>query len=151
MNQEARDHLLAFVVPVSSVALPLTEMISGGSLNQSTRENSSPGMFMGLRLLLPAFLLACGGDSSGPRDADVVGTWLVTFTTTGACQLGQIALILSESPSGAPLGNHGSYVISCVGSLMKSRIPGRWSTGPSAKTGSPFKSPIHPNDNLPAR
>jgi hypothetical protein len=67
--------------------------------------------------LLLAGLAACGGDSegNGPSDADVIGTWIVTFSSTTNCDLSQISFILSRSQSGGPLGDHGSYVISCVG------------------------------------
>lgn len=67
--------------------------------------------------LLVAAMVACGGDSggNGPSDANVLGTWIVTFSSTTNCNLSQISFILSRSQSGGPVGNHGSYVISCVG------------------------------------
>jgi hypothetical protein len=66
-------------------------------------------------LVMP--LVSSCGDSSGsdPRDAVVTGSWLMTFSPTGPCQLSPISFTLSESPSGAPLGNHGAYAIACVG------------------------------------
>lgn len=67
-------------------------------------------------LFLITLLLGCGGsDSSGPGDANVLGTWLFTFTTNNSCSLTQIAVILSESPTGAPIGDHGTYVFDCAG------------------------------------
>jgi hypothetical protein len=68
-------------------------------------------------LSLAGLLIACGGDSggNGPADANVQGTWVLTFSTNNSCALSQIAVILTESPSGAPTGTHGSYVFDCAG------------------------------------
>lgn len=75
---------------------------------------------------LVALLLACGGDSggNGPGDANIKGTWIVTFSSNTSCSLGQIAFTLSESQTGAPVGTHGSYVISCPGSPDQQEDPG---------------------------
>jgi len=77
-------------------------------------------------VLLLAGLAACGGDSggNGPSDANVIGTWVVTFSSSTNCNLSQISFILSRSQSGGPLGDHGSYVISCVGAPDDSELPG---------------------------
>lgn len=65
---------------------------------------------------LASLLVACGGsESTGPDDANVLGTWIFTFTTSNSCSLSQIAVIITESPSGAPTGTHGSYVFDCAG------------------------------------
>ncbi len=70
-------------------------------------------MTRALRLVL-LLTLACGGsDPGGPRDANVTGSWILTFSATNTCSLSQISVILSESPSGAPIGTHGAYVLDC--------------------------------------
>ena len=69
-----------------------------------------------LLVTLASMMIACGGsDSTGPDDANVLGTWIFTFTTSTSCSLSQIAVIITESPSGAPTGTHGSYVFDCAG------------------------------------
>ena len=76
-------------------------------------------------LMLAGFTVGCGGSTdSTPRDADVLGTWIVTFSSTTSCSLGQIAFILTESPTGAPTGSHGSYAISCPGAPNDQEDPG---------------------------
>jgi hypothetical protein len=65
---------------------------------------------------LASLAVACGGsDSTGSSDANVLGTWVFTFTTNNSCSLTQIAVIIFESTSGAPTGNHGTYVFDCAG------------------------------------
>jgi hypothetical protein len=67
---------------------------------------------------LVSVLVACGGsDSTGSGDANMLGTWIFTFTTTNSCSLTQIAVIITESSSGAPTGTHGTYVFDCAGTL----------------------------------
>ena len=75
---------------------------------------------------LLAGVVACGGDSggNGPSDANVLGTWIVTFSSTTNCSLSQISFILDRSQSGGPVGNHGSYAISCVGAPDHAEDPG---------------------------
>jgi hypothetical protein len=68
-----------------------------------------------LASILALLTVACGGsESTGPRDADVLGTWILSFSTNNSCSLSQIAVILTESPTGAPTGTHGSYVFDCA-------------------------------------
>lgn len=58
--------------------------------------------------------ISCGGsESTGPRDANVLGTWILSFSTNNSCALSQIAITLSKSPTGAPTGTHGSYIFDC--------------------------------------
>ena len=39
----------------------------------------------------------------------------MTFSLTGPCQLSPISFILSEGPSGEPLGVRSAYTVACVG------------------------------------
>lgn len=80
-----------------------------------------------LTALLAVAAFACGGgDSNGPGNVDVLGPWIVTFTsgTNVSCQLSQIAFIITQSNTGAETGTHGSYAISCPGQQDVQRLQG---------------------------
>ena len=72
---------------------------------------------------LASLAVACGGsDSAGPGDANVLGTWIFTFTTNNSCSLTQIAVIITESQSGAHTGTHGTYVFDCAGTASDESV-----------------------------
>jgi hypothetical protein len=63
-----------------------------------------------------AVLLGCGGgDSNGPSKANVQGTWVLTFTSSGTCQLSQISLVLLADGSSPTEGMFGAYAVTCTG------------------------------------
>ena len=61
-------------------------------------------------LFLSLLITSCSGSSSTePQPANVVGTWIASFSSGQgvSCQVGQIA------SNDAPIGSHGSYVVTC--------------------------------------
>jgi hypothetical protein len=77
-------------------------------------------------LVLALLTMACSGSDSGtgPPDAQVTGTWVITFSSTSTCTLSQLSLVLTAGQFGATGGSFGSYGITCPGISPGTEGPG---------------------------
>jgi hypothetical protein len=82
--------------------------------------------FSGLVVCSTLLLAGCGGDSTGPSDANVAGTWTLSASNMSgqgvSCNLGNTPLTISQS-GGTFTGSYGPGTLTCVAGTESASVP----------------------------